>query len=760
MPLIDAVMQTCRRLEALGWREYLLRISDLDIEQANAESLARELARVLQRFDRSAPGFRDFAVEGNRAIEPGQPAHSLLFHAMAAPQLGVGQVQGFPSHEDIEAVENYVYGVSPPSIADLRLRAAGAPLAIVVYAAEYRLAPQTVHRNHADMCYARTGVARVGNAAPLYNPAARGYTSISAEHGEMHAVPCRYAAYIAARLLGNERSFGPMRFRQGGFDAEGNPVTPDSQRLFWVPLQKLFSGDECIRGCNLNLSFCTHHHNEKLRRIHLYFEEHALPTDYAGTELSQFPFVIPESALVETACTDASVLVAPVAHRLVEEAELNGARLVLDVPPGGVYLGSSFRIPSRPSGARRASEYTYVRRVVEADGGTKSLNGSPDVTRVVNLGHYEAQHYIDYSGDGWVQAECEGLSLEIPQCLAAYSMLSPPDPYAAIRETDFFDWWKQSTPPDVRSTLFPDYMGSLPAEPLSDARITANITFRATTDVAISQPIFVSNDDSYTAIISALDAGKDAPTQLDVVEHHRVSPLPDCASGLFAPGWDASIDLNDDEKSPNGVLHLANYGGGSPFVEDMRLCAALNAFWPAIAPDQTRVYAPGNYPTVTPIPQSRLGWDGLPAPELVAPGVARFVSLAYSDYVEQVLGPGFDFARIDRTTVAEYETWTLLMARVYETLSATDTVTKTKWAVRYFDKTDPIDPELWEAQRATGVILHDSYRFDLIWPVSVVQQADPLFVHSAFQRSVVAFATPRHVLYLDTLNAGWESRAF
>ena len=470
--------------------------------------------------------------------------------------------------------------------------------------------------------------------------------------------------------------------------------------------------------------------------------------------------MIPESKLVETECPGASVWVAPAPHPLVEEAMLNGARLVLDVPPGGVQEGSSFRIPSRPSGGCCAPEYIYVRREVQKDGGTRSLNGLPDLTRTVNLGRYQAQHFVDYSGDGWVQGECAGLSLDIPQCLAAYSMLSPPDPYAAIMETDFFDWWKQSAPPDVRSTLFPNFMGSLPAEPLSDARITANITFRDTTNVATSQPIFVSDDDSYTAIVSALNAGHDAPTQLDIVEHHRNSPLPDCASGLFAPGWDVSMDLNDDEKSPNGVLHLANYGGGSPFVEDMRLCAALNAFWPAIAPDDARLYAPGNYPTVTPIPQSRLGWDGLPAPELVAPRVVRFVSLAYSDYVEVALGPGFDFSKLGHTTTAEYETWTLLMARVYETLSATDTVTKTKWAVRYFDRAVVNEPELQKAQQVTCVTLNDSYRFDLIWPISVVPQADPLFVHAAFERSVVAFATPRHVLYLDTLNAGWASRAF
>ena len=114
--------------------------------------------------------------------------------------------------------------------------------------------------------------------------------------------------------------------------------------------------------------------------------------------------------------------------------------------------------------------------------------------------------------------------------------------------------------------------------------------------------------------------------------------------------------------------------------------------------------------------------DGLPAPEVVDANTARFVSYAYSELCAAALGPGFDFARIDRTTVAEYEMWTLLMARVYETLNATDTMTKTKWAVRYFEKAAADDPDLLEAERVTGVPVKDSYRFDLIWAVSVEQQ--------------------------------------
>jgi hypothetical protein len=227
-------------------------------------------------------------------------------------------VARFPTYDEIEIVENYVYSVRLPSIADLRLRAGGAPLAIVVYAAEYRQAVQTVHQKHADMCYSRTGLARIGNSPPSYVPEARGCVSLSEKFGEVHAIPCRYAAYIAAQLIGDAQNFGPMHFlSSGGVGAENTPITPDSQRLFWVPRHKLFSGSECIRDRSLDLRFLTHHHNEKICRIHLYLQQNGFPTPYAGATLAQFPFVIPENVLLSSQQTSSSILISPQPHPLV-----------------------------------------------------------------------------------------------------------------------------------------------------------------------------------------------------------------------------------------------------------------------------------------------------------------------------------------------------------------------------------------------------------------------------------------------------------
>ena len=277
----------------------------------------------------------------------------------------------------------------------------------------------------------------------------------------------------------------------------------------------------------------------------------------------------------------------------------------------------------------------------------------------------------------------------------------------------------------------------------------------------MSAPVFVSNDDSYTAVVARLGAGQDAQTPLNPVDDGRVPTLPDTASGLFAPGWDVSMDLTDDENSINGVLHLASYGGGSPFLEDVRLCAAESGFWPALSPDTTRQFWPAPGPTVTPVLQSRLGWDGLAAPELIGPGRARLRSLANTDYVGQAMGAGFDFARIGATTSAEYKTATLLMGMVYQAIGAATTAAKTTWNVLYFDRAAADDADLAQAEQATGINLQDPYRFLLIAPASwEPDPRDPTAVIVGFRRSVLAFATSRHVLYLDTQNAGWLWRAF
>ncbi len=83
MSLVDEVGIELDKLASSGWRE-LLGHHGLNIEASN---LRQQLLRPLNSIDRSISGFEDFAPDGVRAIEPGNPSHSLLYHALASPNV-------------------------------------------------------------------------------------------------------------------------------------------------------------------------------------------------------------------------------------------------------------------------------------------------------------------------------------------------------------------------------------------------------------------------------------------------------------------------------------------------------------------------------------------------------------------------------------------------------------------------------------------------------------------------------------------------
>jgi hypothetical protein len=137
-----------------------------------APDLARELAKPVA-VDRTYPGFGDFALAGNRGIEPGRPDESLLYHALAAPTVvsdPAGRpLGGFPTIEEIETVENYIYATRAATLGALHAATNGLPVAIATFALHYRNAPDSVGGKHAQLCFSRTGIARLGDIEPFYD---------------------------------------------------------------------------------------------------------------------------------------------------------------------------------------------------------------------------------------------------------------------------------------------------------------------------------------------------------------------------------------------------------------------------------------------------------------------------------------------------------------------------------------------------------------------------------------------------------------
>jgi hypothetical protein len=702
-----------------GWVG-LLQAHGLNIAASNLE---RELSRPLSHINRNLAGFEDFALEGQRGIEPGKPAWSLLYHALASPRVLMSapgrRLCVFPTPAQIEAVENYVFGCVPPSIQDLRVRADDAPLAIVVYAYEYRPAINTVHQKHADVCFSRTGISRVGTRGARYVPEMRGFSPEAQEPNQVCVLPCRFVAYIAAQRYGNHADFGPLRFK-----AKSSTDLGDGQRHFWVPIHKVFDGDECIRERDIRVELAAYHFNEKIRRIHLALAQQGFPTGWHEPELSQPPFRFTDGlADFSSKLEDGSWLLVPCVHKnLVEPATHERAPnphalLTYRVPPN-TSVSSSFEIHEKKSGARGAPEYVHARHEIDKQGNLIDLNDFPDIVEKVRRGGYDALHYKDFTGDGWIEVKCEGLALDLPRRFAAYSLIAAPDFYPYIKQLDLMKWVEQSVPPDIRPNIWLDPPGA--PTPLCDDRIAA--------DLSLEGSGFQRTDDTMTAIIGFQKSGSAEPTRVDP-SPPRVSCLPDKASGIFAPGWDCSLDRTEESEGSGdkilpGVSYLANYGLGSPFPEDAKLCAALAAFWPSASPDITRSFGPANYAIVTPLTDDITGqtggapWDGIPGPELSSsyPGEIIYSSYPYGDWVEAALNQSLVFAALANTSVVDYERRTLIMARVFEALGASAIDQKMVWGLFSFRRVDsrgPRDEDLDEAQSTTGKSLHldDAYRF-------------------------------------------------
>ena len=213
MALIDDVKAICDRLDPLGWRDLLKDVTGqkLDIRQPTPAALKVALTAPLPTIDRDVPGFEDFDKNGSRAITAGKPSQSLLYHALASPRVvrdaKSALLNGFPSLPEIETVENFVFGIKPPTLAEIKHTTGAAKLAVVVYATEYRCCPDTADAVHADLTFSRTGIARVGTARAKYLPDIRGYWSEDEDNPHaFRIIPVRFTAWLADSGEGQGRA--------------------------------------------------------------------------------------------------------------------------------------------------------------------------------------------------------------------------------------------------------------------------------------------------------------------------------------------------------------------------------------------------------------------------------------------------------------------------------------------------------------------------------------------------------------------------
>jgi hypothetical protein len=543
------------------------------------------------------------------------------------------------------------------------------------------------------------------------------------------------------------------------------------------------------------------------------------------TDLAGSPFTLVDEQLAkkqETAL--GSCLLVPIHAPLVRKAEWNGQPLALWVPPAANYeenrrlgalrtkvftrqvtaLGQTFPVTYRLNPG-----YVNIRHQV-VDGEVRDLNKSNPTLRglleTLGSGGYWAQMYHDGTADGWVKAKVEGSpELADLKSIAAYAVIAPPDFVPGVSQRELMEWSRDR---EIARIWF------VPPLALSDARVAANVTFREPdTD---NKTVFDINDTTVTAIVSMpRSADTPIPTELPAAAGELVSRcLPDDAAGVFSPGWDIGItllaeDLLEEEKRKKAndpqakdyVLreHLASFTLGSPFPEDAKLCAALSSYWPAVAPDVSRVYLPiqpdGNdpekkkvvvvqdyLPAVIPVTDAEAGgldahrkqlpgWDGIVGPFIEPdskdPRKIRYPSPIHADYVTQAEHGWFNFQVMERTSEADYKAIVLAMNRVYRAVGIEPPIRpfdndehgldpRARWRVLSFLQIPETDPKRLAALRVASLPVASGpvFRVELYQPGAVTEKAPDAdhalttyLVEILHDRLVTCYVDSEHVAF-------------
>ena len=640
------------------------------------------------RVDRKQPGFEDFAPDAKRAVEPGDPAQSLIYHALASPRVHPPAKDWYPSLDQLDLIENYIYSLRPLAPSQIQ------DLVPAVFAYEYRVKGKSTHGRHADLVFSRTGVARIGSQPALWDAPSRCFTSHNGAAAEFAVTPARYGVFLARRVQGDESNLTLMGMREGD----------DRNRWYLLPVHKLFDGTECVTGGNLAIEFSETHVSEKLRRLVTVGKLELAP----GLDPDREPFIRmswstpakppgPVNHLVDLTRAGSTIAVssapAPLVRLALQRKQPAGpdmvacfkvpreARLIPDLRRNRRYT-SLLMIEDRTAAVleivltrlsghqrkirpRNVPEFVNIRHRVPNpdDPGSIEILGEVIAGREafvdeVKRGGYLAALYEDSICEGAVGAHIAGLAR--PAAQPAYSLVTAPDFFPAADAMDLEEWVWTHTGDDGAS----QFKEGGP-EPLCFGRFPANPAIRSPYGDGIAA--FDRSDRTMVAIVGR--PMTEARGLIESGRRERTSYLTDAASNEFAPGWDVSF-ANDGD----GHFY-ATYGLGSPFPEDTKLCAAANAYWPAASPDASRTFRRTDTPTAIPLLDEELGynprhpkvlggevaastgWDGECGPFLAEPvNGKRFVNYAdilRSDYVSNALKGHFDRSKLAGIDSAE-----------------------------------------------------------------------------------------------------------
>jgi hypothetical protein len=684
--------QLLQWLRSNGWTAHLQQALGVNLE-LNGEDLKKELIKELDSSKLAAlrqnesSGYDDFS--GERLIQPGFPAYSLLFHAMASPRVRPVGVTEYPSLQQIDLLENYTYALSNwEELRSIYKIGANEELVFAVFAYEYRTAFKTPHHAYADMVYSRTGIARIGNEPLHYDKLNRCHTAKPADEIRVKNVavmPARYGLYIARKVKHSNISLVKSDVHKGN---DSKDDRHDANKFFLQPIRKVFN-DDMLTG-NTNIQFNEMHKSEKLQKLSLTkginmkalkpkprFSKDLIVQDAGMRNTgSSFLVISQPNDLIRPAREDGQILFFKVPKRTVIGEYDNRyftALATQKVEDVELLEGSLHRIYNRYQAPRNQPLFVNITNKVKQDTTYTPLIKTKDQSfeKEMEKGNYYAPLFEDSICDGGVNADVSSLNLDklngmAKKCLPAFSVVTAPDFFPQVDPLDFemFD-----ISPGTSRTESHFYEGGVAS--LATARIKPNpkmINTKAD-----------NTADTYLAVLSgSMKAKTGVSMQRQAVYKNPASDrgyeisgfLPDIASSVFAPGWDVTYCglVND--------IYIGTEGLGSPFIEDMKFCAALNGMWPATSPDAARTYQGSNEPdyrnpTAVPLLDHEIGicadapagkaheswgWDGEQGPYLERLGTkwkVNFTDLGRADAVNNALDGKLDMSQLRKLKSGE-----------------------------------------------------------------------------------------------------------
>lgn len=685
-----------------GWAAFLQ--NNLGVNLAlTGDALTKELTRELDKgqlsklMSDSNSGFDDFA--GTSLIQPGFPAFSLLYHALASPRVRPAGLTVFPDLMHLDILENYIYALA--NWDDLKTMynvTSNNDLVLAVFAYEYRPAFKTPHHDHADLVYSRTGIGRVGMEDMNYDKINRCFTNKPVDKGaaaKVAVVPARYGLFIAKKVKSSEIDLMTTgKFKPGDkFDDE-----KDSERTFLQPIRKVFENDALFNEDKLK--FTEVHKSEKLAKLvehtDLKFYKDIKPTVRTSKHL-----LVTDPKVTNV---NSSFLVISKPEPLVRLAKENGQAMYFLVPPsvkapggGGYYRNRYFtsfntqdvqdvellvntpngyhHIPNSYNEPRTQPLFLNVTHEIDSTNGIgyKQVAHDEAFEEKIYAGLYHAPLFEDSICEGTVSARItvpngSALNGMLTEVLPGYSIVTAPDFFPQVDNYDLMAF--DVAPGTLENDNSNFYEGGLAS--LATCRLIPNPNF--------IPPNSNSDNQTYTAVLSGKAkngmSGDSKFSNPKLPKGYFVSGyLPDVASSVFAPGWDITYSA---AKPGSSDVYLSTEGLGSPFVEDMKLCAAANGMWPASSPDSARTYQGAldpwsRNPTAIPLLDTELGihknspagqmmgketfgWDGVQGPFLENVGgkwKINFADLGRADVVQNALDGNVDMSKLRELTSTE-----------------------------------------------------------------------------------------------------------